>query len=112
MLVVATQLRSRSSASSGRGARVGEVGGDPDVGCRGEGQGLEGDGEVADDGVADRFGSRGVGLHRVSRPPGAELGAVGGELADQRHEGGVGGVVAGDEAQGRHDLAGAAFPVE
>lgn len=77
---VAVQLRSgpRASAEGVPGAAR-QVTMRPSGG-RAQGEGLVGDGEFPDGGVADHL-FRLVDSHCVPRPPGAELGAVGGELS-------------------------------
>src|SRR6266702_3294214 len=67
--------------------------------------------ELADGGVAQGLGGRGVELDVVGGPPGAELFAAGRELTDQAGQAAVVGVAACFDAQGGDAVAGDDVPL-
>src|SRR6185437_17077392 len=67
----------------GRRARLGAVGGDPQALVGGQVEGLVGERELADDGVVEPLGAAAVEADVVRGPPGAEVLAAGGQLADE-----------------------------
>src|ERR671923_2327141 len=105
-------LRGRGPASE-EPERFGGLGcgfGGPDrkelPGVGGEFHAVVSEGEVADDRVVEVLGAGVVEADVVGGPAGAELGALGGEFADEVREVAVVGVVAGRCAQNRDDVAG------
>jgi hypothetical protein len=66
----------------------------------GEGECFAGEFELADGGVAQDLGGRGVEFHVVGGPPGAELFAAGREFTDQAGQAAVIGGAVGFDAQG------------
>ena len=77
----------------------------------GGGERLVGKVEVADDGVVESFGAGGVDADVMGGPPGPELLATGGELADEVGQVAVVGVAAGFGAQDGDGLVGGLVPV-
>src|SRR6202040_407770 len=65
------------------GTRLGGIGGDPQAAVGGEVEGLVGKGEVADGGVMEPLDPGAVEADVVRGPPGAEVLAAGGQLADE-----------------------------
>ena len=82
------------------------------AGVGGQGQLLEGEGEVADDGVAEAFGAVVVEADVVGSPADTELVAPRGELADEVGEVAVAGVASGFGAQDGHGRVGDVVPVD
>lgn len=81
------------------------------VGVVGGGEGLVGDGEVADEGVVVVLGTGGALKDFVVGPVAAELLAVYGQITDESAEGGVVGVTAGVEAEHGGRVGGDGGPV-
>ena len=95
----------------GPGAGLGRVDQHGEV-FAGQFHGLEGEVQVADDGVVQLLAAGAVEAHVVGRPPGPERLAAGRQLADEVGERLVVGVAARLGAQHGDDVVGGAFPVD
>lgn len=95
----------------GGGVGLGGPEGELLVGVSGAGQRLPVEGEITDDGVMQGFGAGALAGDVVSGPPSAELGVQHGQLADQRGQLRVVGILGGFPAQQRDAGAGDGFLV-